>query len=60
MRVSFVDEGETMTDEGSVEEYIRSLTDRARLSQLRREKQFLENLVAFRRAILNGEDPDGL
>lgn len=49
-----------MTSEGSTREYIQGLTDRARLYSLLREQQVRECLAAFRRAIENGEDPDGL
>jgi hypothetical protein len=43
-----------------VSDFVRSLTDRARLYGKLRQQRQLEALAEFRRAIENGEDPDGL
>jgi hypothetical protein len=49
-----------MPEEPSVSDYVRSLTDRTRLYGQLREQRLQQALAEFRRAIENGEDPDGL
>lgn len=49
-----------MPEEPPVSQYVRSLTDRARLESKLQEERLQRALTEFRQAILNGEDPDGL